>query len=135
MAFSTGGGGGGAMADINVTPLVDVMLVLLILFMISAPLVMQRLDLPLPLPQATPQPPIVTNKLKLQMNAAGAMWMDGREISRSALSGVLALEAGRGDHAPSLSIDANPDAPYQAVAEVLSLAQNAGIDKLELLGR
>ncbi|WP_395790838.1 ExbD/TolR family protein [Aquimonas sp.] len=120
-------------AGINVTPLVDVMLVLLILFMISAPLVMQRLDLPLP--QATPQPsPEVTNKLELRMDAAGVVWMGGRELSRAALRGVLTLEAGRGD-TPILSIDASPEAPYQAVAEVLSLAQNVGLDKLELLGR
>jgi biopolymer transport protein ExbD len=119
-------------AGINVTPLVDVMLVLLILFMISAPLVMQRLDLPLP--QATPRPPIVTSKLELQLDAAGEVWMDGRELSRAALRGVLTLEAARGD-APILSIDASPEAPYQAVAEVLSLAQNAGLEKLELLGR
>jgi biopolymer transport protein ExbD len=38
MAMSTGGSGGGPMAEINVTPLVDVMLVLLIIFMITAPL-------------------------------------------------------------------------------------------------
>jgi biopolymer transport protein ExbD len=60
--------------------------------------------------------------------------MGGRELSRAALRGVLTLEAGRGD-TPILSIDASPEAPYQAVAEVLSLAQNVGLDKLELLGR
>lgn len=119
-------------AGINVTPLVDVMLVMLILFMISAPLVMQRLELPLP--QATPQPPIPSSKLELQMDAAGVVWMGGSELSRPALRTVLTLEAARGD-TPILSIDASPEAPYQAVAEVLSLAQNAGLEKLELLGR
>ncbi|HSE11423.1 MAG TPA: biopolymer transporter ExbD, partial [Rudaea sp.] len=42
MAFSSGGGGG-VMAEINVTPLVDVMLVLLIIFMITAPLASHKI--------------------------------------------------------------------------------------------
>ena len=50
MAFSTGGGSG-PMAEINVTPLVDVMLVLLIIFMITAPLMTHKIRIDLP--QAT----------------------------------------------------------------------------------
>ena len=48
MAFSAGNSGGGAMADINVTPLVDVMLVLLIIFMITAPMLTHRIKIDLP---------------------------------------------------------------------------------------
>ena len=51
MAFSSGGGSG-PMADINVTPLVDVMLVLLIIFMISAPLLTAGVPLELPKTEA-----------------------------------------------------------------------------------
>ena len=48
MAFSIGNSGGGPMADINVTPLVDVMLVLLIIFMITAPLMSHKVKVKLP---------------------------------------------------------------------------------------
>ena len=51
MAFSTGNDSGGPMAEINVTPLVDVMLVLLIIFMITAPLMSHKVKVELP--QAT----------------------------------------------------------------------------------
>ena len=48
MAFASNSGGG-AMADINVTPLVDVMLVLLIIFMVAAPLMTSTIDIDLPI--------------------------------------------------------------------------------------
>ena len=48
MAFSSNSSGGGPMADINVTPLVDVMLVLLIIFMVTAPLLNLGVDVKLP---------------------------------------------------------------------------------------
>jgi biopolymer transport protein TolR len=48
MAMSTGGGVGGALAEINVTPLVDVMLVLLIVFMVAAPMLQTGVEVDLP---------------------------------------------------------------------------------------
>jgi biopolymer transport protein ExbD len=48
MAFSSDSGGGKPMAEINVTPLVDVMLVLLIIFMITAPLMTHKVKVELP---------------------------------------------------------------------------------------
>ena len=55
MAFSSGGGSG-PMADINVTPLVDVMLVLLIIFMVTAPTLSYPIDIDLPQKSLTPPP-------------------------------------------------------------------------------
>ena len=48
MSFSSGSESGGPMAEINVTPLVDVMLVLLIIFMITTPLMNHRVKVQLP---------------------------------------------------------------------------------------
>lgn len=118
-------------ADINITPLVDVMLVLLTLFMLSAPLVMQRLDLPLaPSDSTDPTPP---QTLQLALSAEGALTLDGRAISLQALRGVLAIEASRGEP-PILSVQASPDASYQSVAQVLALARQESLMRLQLQG-
>lgn len=116
-------------AAINVTPLVDVMLVLLILFMISAPLLLQRLDLPLA--AGEPNKELVPTKIKLGIDAFGAVSLDGLALSPAALRSVLSIEASRGE-VPILSVEANADTPYQSVAEVLSLARNLGLERIEL---
>ena len=55
MAFASNSGGG-PMADINVTPLVDVMLVLLIIFMVTAPILSYPIDIDLPQRSLNPPP-------------------------------------------------------------------------------
>ena len=55
MAMGTGGKSRGTLAEINVTPLVDVMLVLLIIFMITAPMLQHELDVNLPVATGIPQ--------------------------------------------------------------------------------
>ena len=63
MSFSTNSGGG-PMADINVTPLVDVMLVLLIIFMVTAPILSYPIDIDLPQRSTPPRLPRTTSATK-----------------------------------------------------------------------
>ena len=75
MAFASNSGGG-PMADINVTPLVDVMLVLLIIFMVTAPTLSYPIEIDLP--QRTNTPPPQTKEppepIKLRIDAAGQVY-------------------------------------------------------------
>src|SRR5690606_42102130 len=77
MAFSSNSSGG-AMADINVTPLVDVMLVLLIIFMVTAPIASYPIEVNLP--QRTTAPPPLTEPpppISLRIDASGQVfWND-----------------------------------------------------------
>uniref|UniRef100_UPI003F86C9DA ExbD/TolR family protein n=1 Tax=Pseudoxanthomonas winnipegensis TaxID=2480810 RepID=UPI003F86C9DA len=80
MAFSSGSGKG-AMAEINVTPLIDVMLVLLIIFIVTAPIVAR--PIPVQLPQATdrtidrPEPP---PPIELRLDASNQLSWDGQPM-------------------------------------------------------
>src|SRR5258706_2219311 len=94
MAFTTGSSTG-AMADINVTPLVDVLLVLLIIFMITAPVLAHKVEIDLP--QATtfkseeqPPPPI-----SLQIKATGELYWNDEPMISAALEPQLRIDAAK----------------------------------------
>ena len=130
MAFSTGGGGN-AMADINVTPLVDVMPVLLIIFMVTAPIMSYEIPVDLPQPSnktpenlVEPPPPI-----RLRIDESGQLFWDNSQLPKSALLPSLMVESTR-DPQPTLEIETNPNVRYEVLAEVLATAKNANMIKI-----
>src|SRR5438045_5526230 len=105
-------------AEINITPLVDVMLVLLVIFMVAAPLVTRRI--PLDLPQAARASAVTPIDIDLHIDAAGGLTWNGAATTRAALPGLLA-DAAQTDpaHPPLLRVDANADADYGEVTRVV----------------
>ena|SRR6185312_4813158 len=131
MAFTTGGGSG-PMADINVTPLVDVMLVLLIIFMITMPLLSHKIkiDLPQPTPNQTP-PPNPPDPIRLSVQATGQLFWNGEPITEEALRAQLAVIGVKPlEQQPELDIRADKQTKYQLVATVMADAKNAGMGKI-----
>ena len=117
-------------ADMNITPLVDVMLVLLVIFMIASPVLTRTLDTRLP--QAGPVPPgTPPERLRLQITAAGEYVLRGQMLDAAALPAALAEEAARQPQ-PLLEIAANADADYQAMASALAEANRQRIDSVTL---
>ena len=134
MAFSTGSGGGAPLADINVTPLVDVMLVLLIIFMVTAPLLSYQIQIDLP--QASTrveQPKDPPKPIRLRIDQGGQLFWDNSPIPRSALEPSLLVEASR-DPQPMLELETAEEAQYQILADVLATAKNAGMEKIGFVG-
>jgi len=131
MAFSTGGGGGGAMADINVTPLVDVMLVLLIIFMVTAPMLSYEIQIDLPQPSREPPQNVVEPPapIRLRIDDIGNLYWDNSPMPKAALLPSLRVEASR-DPQPMLEIEASQEVQYQVLTEVLSTAKNADMKKI-----
>jgi len=131
MAFSTGGSGGGApMADMNVTPLVDVMLVLLIIFMVTAPIASYQIQIDLPQPVKDFKPPEdPPEPIKLKIDAGGQLFIGDMPLPRSALGPTLLVEAAR-DNQPTLEIDTDPEVQYEVLTSVLAEAKNAGMRKI-----
>ena len=132
MAFSSNSGGG-AMADINVTPLVDVMLVLLIIFMVTMPI--QSVPVDVDLPQKTDKPPENPKEppdpIELRIDASGQVFWNNSPTAVSALQKMMEEEVARDPtNQPELQIDTNESAEYGILAQVLAAAKNAEMIKI-----
>ncbi len=131
MAFSSNSSG--PMADINVTPLVDVMLVLLIIFMVTAPILSYPIDIDLP--QRTnnpPEPPVdPPPPIKLRIDASGTVYWNDSSTPISALRSMMQAEVERDPrNQPTLEIDVNAEAQYEPLAKVLAYAKDSGMKKI-----
>jgi len=134
VAVSLGGGGRrrrrGGFADINVTPLVDVMLVLLVVFMVTAPLLTSGLRVELPRVNAT-STPIRDSKLVVSVDKDEQIFF-GEENVTANVEEVL-LQNPRVQTERELYIRADKAARYGVVARVVAAARAAGVDGLNLL--
>ena len=132
MAFSAGNESGGPMAEINVTPLVDVMLVLLIIFMVTAPMLNTGVDLELPQANAAPLPDDSEGKLILNIDKKGAVFLGDAPVPWKELETKLATNAKvQADH--TLYISADKNIPYGVVLQVMAVAQKAGVTRLMMM--
>jgi biopolymer transport protein TolR len=128
MAFSLGNGGDEdpVLADINVTPLVDVMLVLLIIFMIAAPMLHQGVEVALPRADAPNLPLRIQDPLVVSIDRNGRVYLRESAVETEELvSRIKAQTAARGDDTVFLKGDR--EVPYGKVIEVLDILHQGGI--------
>ena len=132
MAFQSGPGGEGQpLAEINVTPLVDVMLVLLIVFMVAAP--MMVVGVPVDLPRtaapraAAPSPPIV-----LTVARDGRLFLRQDPIDEAALATTLRPLLAEAPDKP-VYVRGDREAPYGLVLRTMGLLTQAGVAKVSLI--
>jgi biopolymer transport protein ExbD len=131
--MSSGGFGGDnrhsqPMAEINTTPMVDVMLVLLVIFIITAPLLTHsiKIDLPQAGSQSNPEKPDIVT---LSINAQGKLFWNDTPFKDTELESRLTTAA-QSKPQPELHLRADKTTNYQQLAVVMSSAQKAGIEKL-----
>lgn len=122
---------GDMMSEINVTPLVDVMLVLLVVFIITAPLLSpQSLKITLPKTDAVQQND-KPQKMSLEVDAQGNVALDHVHVSNAGLAEMLHSRAL--DPQFQLQIEADKAVSYGRIAELMALAQHAGVTKLSFI--
>lgn len=119
------------LANINVTPLVDVLLVLLVITMITSPVLTHKMKLDLPQP-GTVDTAVPPETVQLAIHADGSMYWNDAPVDAAALSAQLALAAHQATP-PSLLIDPADGVSYQTVAGVLSDAKRQGLQKIDFM--
>ena len=126
------GGGGGIKAEINVTPLVDVMLVLLIIMMIVAPLLQQGVPVTLPLAANSSEKPETQDQTVVTIDRNKDVYLNAKPVAAGQLEARIkqALE----DKSDKIVIiKADEEAPYSAVMDTMDELRHAGIEDMGLI--
>jgi biopolymer transport protein TolR len=134
MAFAVGGKGG-AKADINVTPLIDVLLVLLIVFMVITPLTPHGLNTLVPQPPPPNQPPPPPNQdptVVVEVAKNHDLDINGQPVKLADLSSKL-QNIFETRATKVVFVKGDPDVDYRYVAEAIDAARGAGLDKVGIM--
>ena len=116
------------MAEINMTPLVDVMLVLLIVFMITIPVMQHAVKVDLP--QASSQRnDVKPESINLSIAANGQVFWNNSPIDLNTLS-IYAQTAAKKSPQPEVQLKADKNVRYESVAQVLSTTKRSGLTKI-----
>ncbi len=113
-------------ADIDVTPLIDVLFMLIIFFVLTATFIQGKLDIDLP--SGKSETSDMKRTVTLTVEKDGAIFWDGTRITREEIPGLAKVAGDR-----EILIAGDKNAPYGRVAEVLSILRKAGIISAGLL--
>jgi biopolymer transport protein ExbD len=120
------------MADINVTPLVDVMLVLLVIFMIAAPLMLNAIKLQVPKTKEVNIINLTTQQVVLSMNMDGDLFIGKKLIAKKKVISVIKNEFAKTQN-KTLFLRADYEISYGKVAKLMSFLKNGGISTIALV--
>ena len=138
MAMATNGGKRGKrgktsrMADINVTPMVDVMLVLLIIFMVAAPLLQTGIDVNLPESKGQQIEPPKKDPVAVTVKANGDVFIGDSQVPIEELATKLKAIAGNG-YDETIFVRGDKGVNYGTVMEVMSRINQGGFKKLSFV--
>jgi len=135
MGMAVGGPGGGPQANINMTPLIDVLLVLLIIFMVITPLTPKGLEtlVPQPPPKDRPPPPPEQDRtVVIIINKDKSIMLNTEPVDESRL-GTRLEEVFKTRAERVVFVKGDKDLEFRDVARAIDIAKGAGIDKVGLM--
>lgn len=132
MSMDVGGSKGGLKADINVTPLVDVMLVLLIIMMLIAPMLQQGVSVKLPQASNTADKPETQDQTVVAVTSDKRLYLNGVPIQEGELqSKIQTLMETKKEKI--VLIKGDEEAPYSAIMNTMDRLRGANIENIGLI--
>ena len=132
MSMDVGGSKGSLKADINVTPLVDVMLVLLIIMMLIAPLLQKGVNVKLPEAGNTVDKPDSAQQTVVAIDSANQFWVNGLQVAKGDfVDKVKAILEEKTEKV--VLIRGDQDASYSAIMEAMDNLRKAQIEDIGLI--
>jgi len=131
MAFSSGRGTRSSLAEINITPLVDVVLVLLLIFMLTAPVLQSGIEVAVPQTRTVNQ--LTDERTVVTIDHEQRVYLQDKVVSLSALPGLLRT---KGDSSKKvIYLRADQKVPFGAFASVMDAVKQAGITNISIVTR
>jgi TolR protein len=131
MAFSSGKKFGAAMAEINVTPLVDVVLVLLIIFMVTAPLMQRGIDVDLP--RTVAQTADQEERIVVSINKEGKIYIGDVNIPIEDLSDQIRRRAAASENQQAIFLRGDKNLRYEIIMQVMDEMKRSGVPTIGLV--
>jgi biopolymer transport protein TolR len=135
MAMAVGGSKGGPMANINVTPMADIMIVLLIIFMVITPLLQKGVDVVLPKAGNTKERKDEPKSIVVAIKKDSTTYLSGQKLDNQAelLPKVKEKLQDLPEGSRMIYLKADDALPYAEVMKVMDLVREAGAEEVALI--
>ena len=133
MSMDVGGAKGGVKADINVTPLVDVMLVLLIIVMLIAPMLQNQVQVNMPEASNTKDKPDTADQTVVHVDAQSKLYVNGKPFTSQADVVARLQDALESATDRTVYLKGDREAPYGAIMSMMDALRLAGIESVGLI--
>jgi biopolymer transport protein TolR len=135
MSMAVGGKKGGAIADINVTPMADIMIVLLIIFMVITPMLQKGVDVKLPTAGNTKERKEEGKVITVAVKKDSTMWLGAKRVDTppDLVSQLKERLEELPDASKMIFLKADEELAYAEVMKVMDLCREAGVEEISLI--